>query len=75
MCSSDLRQVLSEAIEAGGSTLRDFKDAHGSTGQYQQGRVRVYGREGEPCGRCGGTIRRLVQGQRATYFCPGCQRR
>lgn len=70
-----VRQVLSEAIEAGGSTLRDFKDAHGSTGQYQQGRVRVYGREGEPCGRCGGTIRRLVQGQRATYFCPGCQRR
>jgi formamidopyrimidine-DNA glycosylase len=69
-----LRQVLGEAIEAGGSTLRDFRNAHGEVGQYQ-GQRRVYGREGEACARCGGTIRRIMQGQRATYFCPGCQRR
>ena len=69
-----VRRVLAEAIAAGGSTLKDFKDAHGSTGQYQDV-VRVYGREGQPCPRCGGAIRRIVQGQRATYFCPACQRR
>ncbi|WP_374673287.1 bifunctional DNA-formamidopyrimidine glycosylase/DNA-(apurinic or apyrimidinic site) lyase [Ideonella sp.] len=69
-----VRQVLGEAIAAGGSTLRDFRNAHGEVGQYQ-GRRRVYGREGEPCARCGGAIRRIMQGQRATYFCPGCQRR
>lgn len=69
-----VRQVLAEAIDAGGSTLRDFKDAHGSTGQYQ-GRARVYGRAGEACSRCGGIIQRIMQGQRATYFCAGCQRR
>jgi formamidopyrimidine-DNA glycosylase len=69
-----VRQVLGEAIAAGGSTLRDFKDAHGSVGQYQ-GQARVYGREGLPCPRCDGTVRRIVQGQRATYFCPRCQHR
>jgi formamidopyrimidine-DNA glycosylase len=69
-----VQQVLAEAIEAGGSTLRDFRNAHGEVGQYQ-GQARVYGRAGESCSRCGGKIRRIVQGQRATYFCPGCQRR
>lgn len=69
-----VRRVLAEAIAAGGSTLRDFRDAHGSVGQYQ-GQARVYGRAGEACPRCGGTIRRIVQGQRATYFCPSCQHR
>ena len=69
-----IRRVLGEAIEAGGSTLRDFRNAHGEVGQYQ-GVARVYGREGEACGRCGGRIRRIVQGQRATYFCVGCQHR
>jgi len=69
-----LRRVLGEAIAAGGSTLRDFRNAHGEVGQYQ-GLARVYGRAGEPCARCGRPIRRIVQGQRATYFCAGCQRR
>jgi formamidopyrimidine-DNA glycosylase len=69
-----VRQVLGEAISAGGSTLRDFRDAHGSVGQYQ-GQARVYGRAGQACPRCAGVIKRIVQGQRATYFCPGCQRR
>lgn len=69
-----IQRVLGEAIAAGGSTLRDFRNAHGEVGQYQ-GLARVYGRAGEACARCGGTIRRLVQGQRATYFCAGCQHR
>jgi len=69
-----LRQVLGEALEAGGSTLRDFKDAHGVAGSFQM-QARVYGREGEPCRQCGTTIRRIVQGQRSTFFCPSCQKR
>ncbi|OWQ93852.1 DNA-formamidopyrimidine glycosylase [Roseateles aquatilis] len=69
-----LRQVLGEALEAGGSTLRDFKDAHGVAGSFQM-QARVYGREGEPCRTCGTPIRRIVQGQRSTFFCPACQKR
>ena len=69
-----LRLTLARAIELGGSTLRDFRDAHGMSGQFQNEAL-VYGREGEGCARCGGTVRRIVQGQRATYFCGGCQRR
>lgn len=69
-----VRKVLGEAIAAGGSTLRDFRDAHGAVGRYQ-GQARVYGREGEACPQCGAVIRRLVQAQRATYYCPHCQHR
>jgi formamidopyrimidine-DNA glycosylase len=69
-----VRQTLSRAIELGGSTLRDFRDAHGMSGAFQD-EARVYGREGQACLRCGGTVRRIVQGQRSTFFCPGCQRR
>ncbi len=69
-----VRTTLARALELGGSTLRNFRDAHGMAGQFQM-QARVYGREGEACVRCGGTIRRIVQAQRATYFCAGCQRR
>ena len=69
-----LRATLSRALELGGSTLRDFRDAHGMAGQFQL-QAGVYGRTGEDCRRCGGTIRRIVQGQRSTFFCAGCQRR
>ena len=68
-----VRLTLARALELGGSTLRNFRDAHGMAGTFQL-QARVYGREGEPCVRCGATVRRIVQGQRATYFCPGCQR-
>lgn len=68
-----VREVLAKALELGGSTLRDFSDAHGVAGAYQQ-QAGVYGREGQSCTRCGGTIKRLVQAQRSTYYCPGCQR-
>lgn len=69
-----LRLTLARAIELGGSTLRDFRDAHGMSGAFQNEAL-VYGREGLACARCGGTVRRIVQAQRATYFCAGCQRR
>jgi formamidopyrimidine-DNA glycosylase len=68
-----VRVVLSKAIADGGTTLNDFADGLGESGYFQT-RLRVYDREGEACERCGGTIRRLVQGGRSTYYCPGCQR-
>lgn len=68
-----LRETLAQAIELGGSTLRDFRDAHGMDGAFQQ-HARVYGRAGEACPRCGAAVRRIVQAQRATYYCAACQR-
>ncbi len=69
-----IKSTLESAIAAGGSTLRDFVDGHGSRGWFQQS-YRVYGRAGEVCAVCGGAIRTLRQAARATYFCPACQRR
>lgn len=69
-----VRAVLAEAIEAGGSTLRNFIGADGSAGYFTLN-ARVYDRAGQPCKACGTPIRRLLQGQRATFFCPRCQRR
>jgi formamidopyrimidine-DNA glycosylase len=69
-----VREVLAQAIALGGSTLRDFHDAHGMAGAFQQ-QAGVYGREGQPCASCGALVRRIVQGQRSTFFCPRCQRR
>ena len=69
-----VKAVLADAIEAGGSTLRDFRAADGELGYFQH-RFRVYGREGEPCPPpCKGEIRRIVQGGRSTFFCPVCQK-
>jgi len=70
-----IRSVLEEAIEAGGSTLRDYKQADGSLGYFQH-RFRVYGREGEACTTpgCGGTVSRIVQSSRSTFYCRKCQR-
>ncbi len=68
-----VRAVLSEAIEQGGTTLRDFRGGDGKPGYFQLA-LESYGRAGEPCSRCGGPIRLLALGQRATYYCPRCQR-
>ena len=70
-----IREVLEEAIEAGGSSLRDYRQADGELGYFQH-RFRVYDREGHPCPRegCGGTVRRIVQSGRSSFFCPACQR-
>jgi formamidopyrimidine-DNA glycosylase len=69
-----LRQTLEQALALGGSTLRDFTDVHGASGAYQS-QATVYGRAGLPCTRCGKAVRRVLQAQRSTYFCAGCQRR
>jgi len=68
-----IKRTLLKAIRAGGSTLRDFVGADGNPGYFQQ-RYWVYDRAGLPCRRCGTKIRRIVQGQRSTFFCPRCQR-
>jgi formamidopyrimidine-DNA glycosylase len=68
-----IREVLAEAITAGGSTLQDFAHADGSRGAFQQ-RFLVYDREGQPCTACGTPIERLVQSGRSTFYCRKCQR-
>jgi len=70
-----IRQTLDEALASGGSTLRDYVDATGEPGAYFELFAAVYSRAGQPCRACGTPIRKIVQGQRATYFCPKCQRR
>ena len=65
--------VLARAVAKGGSTLRDFSNADGQSGYFQL-EANVYDRAGEPCRRCGHLIKRLVQGQRATYYCSVCQK-
>ncbi|SDZ93466.1 bifunctional DNA-formamidopyrimidine glycosylase/DNA-(apurinic or apyrimidinic site) lyase [Rubrimonas cliftonensis] len=70
-----IRETLTAAIEAGGSSLRDFRHADGELGYFQHA-FRVYGREGGPCLRegCGGVVGRLVQSARSSFWCPRCQR-
>jgi formamidopyrimidine-DNA glycosylase len=67
-----IHDVLADAIAAGGSTLRDFASPDGELGYFSKS-FSVYDREGEPCA-CGGTVRRIVQGGRSTFYCPRCQR-
>ncbi|KAA2235959.1 bifunctional DNA-formamidopyrimidine glycosylase/DNA-(apurinic or apyrimidinic site) lyase [Salinarimonas soli] len=67
-----IRDVLLEAIEAGGSTLRDHAQTDGSLGYFQH-RFRVYDREGEPCQHCAAPVRRMVQSGRSTFYCGACQ--
>lgn len=70
-----IREVLGEAIEAGGSSLRDYRQADGELGYFQH-TFRVYDREAAPCPTpgCAGTVTRIVQSGRSTFFCPRCQR-
>ncbi len=67
-----IREVLAEAVRQGGSTLRDFSNALGETGHFQLG-AQVYDRQGLPCRVCEAPIKRVVQQQRSTYYCPRCQ--
>jgi formamidopyrimidine-DNA glycosylase len=71
--ATQIKGTLRAAIRAGGSSLRDFVGADGNAGYFQQ-RYWVYDRAGQKCRRCGATIRKIPQGQRSTFFCPGCQR-
>ena len=68
----EIRNVLNSAIEAGGSSLRDFAHPDGNLGYFSK-QFLVYGREGEPCG-CGGTVQRYAEGGRSTFWCPKCQK-
>ncbi len=70
-----IRQVLQDAIDAGGSSLRDYRQADGELGYFQHS-FQVYGREGAPCVTpgCPATIRRIVQSGRSSFYCPTCQR-
>jgi formamidopyrimidine-DNA glycosylase len=68
-----IRAVLNDAIEAGGSSLRDHRRADGSLGDFQHN-FQVYDREGEPCPGCKGRVKRIVQNGRSTFYCPGCQK-
>lgn len=68
-----IRAVLRQAIRSGGTTLRDYLGADGAPGYFRQ-RLYVYERRGKPCRRCGTPVRAVTQGQRSTYYCPGCQK-
>ncbi|MDH4216192.1 MAG: bifunctional DNA-formamidopyrimidine glycosylase/DNA-(apurinic or apyrimidinic site) lyase [Gallionella sp.] len=69
----EIRATLTEAIEKGGSTLRDFVDTSGQPGYFQQ-HYWVYGRGGEPCHKCGSPIKQIKQGQRSSFYCGTCQK-
>lgn len=66
-------RTLDAAIDEGGTTLNDFADGEGNSGYFQVS-LEVYDREGEPCRRCGHSVRRIVQSGRGTFYCGGCQR-
>jgi formamidopyrimidine-DNA glycosylase len=68
-----VRATLTDAIRAGGSTLRDYVGGDGQAGYFQNEHL-VYGRAGQACTRCGATVKELRQGQRSTFYCPRCQR-
>ncbi|PID47617.1 MAG: DNA-formamidopyrimidine glycosylase [Proteobacteria bacterium] len=68
-----IKQVLARAIQQGGTTLKDFVQAEGKPGYFQQ-QLNVYGRAGEACRKCGGEIKQIKQGQRSTFYCGCCQR-
>lgn len=67
-----IRATLEEALGEAGTTFRDYRAVNGRSGRFQS-HLRVYGREGLPCRRCGGTIVRIVQAGRSTCYCPDCQ--
>ncbi len=67
-----IRETLREAITAGGSSIRDYVGSDGMAGNFQSN-FAVYNREGQPCKRCGTLVKRLLQGQRSTFYCPQCQ--
>lgn len=69
----EIRATLRDALDAGGSTLRDFMHADGEPGYFQQSYF-VYGRDGQPCRVCGTAVRNRRMGGRSTFFCPTCQR-
>jgi formamidopyrimidine-DNA glycosylase len=66
-------KVLERAVQCRGTSISDWKDLYGEEGEYQA-HLRVYGREGKACRRCGNSIRRVVMSGRGTFYCPACQK-
>ncbi|GAA4344498.1 bifunctional DNA-formamidopyrimidine glycosylase/DNA-(apurinic or apyrimidinic site) lyase [Kangiella taiwanensis] len=73
LLAENIKQVLLQAIEKGGTTLKDFTQTDGSPGYFAQ-QLNVYGREGDNCLKCGSTILNITLGQRSSFYCPQCQR-
>ncbi len=73
LLAQSVKDVLQRAIDAGGTTLRDFHGGTGEPGYFSQ-QLGVYGRDGRPCRRCRKPVRAIVQGQRSTFYCVNCQR-
>jgi len=71
--TNNIKKVLAKAIKAGGTTLQDFAKVDGKPGYFSQ-ELSVYGRENENCYNCNGKIKRIVQNQRSTFYCPKCQK-
>ena len=71
--TQSIKNILSEAIERGGTTLKDFSAVDGKPGYFAQ-ELSVYGRGNKPCRRCNGKIKKIIQNQRASYYCPKCQK-
>lgn len=67
-----IRDVLGAAVDAGGTTIRDYRNADGGSGEFVH-RLDVYGREGDPCHRCDAPVERIVFGNRSAFLCPSCQ--
>jgi formamidopyrimidine-DNA glycosylase len=70
--TKNIKQVLRDSIQQGGTTLRDFLASDGQPGYFSQ-HLNVYNRAGDPCAKCGTQIKQIKQGQRSTYYCPTCQ--
>lgn len=70
---NNIKELLTSSIASGGTTIRDFEGADGKLGYFVQN-LKVYGHAGEPCSVCGTPIKRIVQGNRSTFFCPQCQK-
>ncbi|MFH2062758.1 MAG: bifunctional DNA-formamidopyrimidine glycosylase/DNA-(apurinic or apyrimidinic site) lyase [bacterium] len=68
-----VRHVLRRSIRIGGTSVDSYRDAHGRRGGYER-ELEAYGREGQPCSRCGGSIRKVRLGGRGTHYCPSCQK-
>lgn len=73
LLADEIKKVLKKAIQAGGTTLKDFSAANGNPGYFQQ-ELFVYGRENQNCFNCSKKIKKITQGQRSTFYCPTCQR-
>ena len=69
-----IQEVLRNAIEAGGTSIRNYRDSRGEPGNFQR-QIHIYGKAGAPCVTCGTAVRRVLVAQRGTHFCPRCQRR